>query len=146
MDFNSSLVIVLLIVGVIILVTVLVAVLYKTGKKLEVNASYPNASEQPPRTLRFQIVNIGRKRVKLIAPVVKFYNLQHSILYEVRKEYTECKFPRIMEVGDGMDCTFDLEHFQEVLKKQDFDPSHVRLIVRDTMDMQFKSNPLDYHL
>jgi hypothetical protein len=51
-----------------------------------------------------------------------------------------------MEVGDALDCTFDLEHFQEVLKKQDFDPSHVRLVARDTMDMQFKSNPLDYQL
>ena len=147
MDFNSSLVIVLTIVSVIALVTILVTLFYKPGKRLKVDAKYiAKGGEDPPASLEFHIVNIGRKRVKMATPFVMFYSMQHSILYEVRKEYTSCRFPKILEVGDEMRCNFDLAHFHDVLEKQSFKPHHVKIVIRDTVGMRFNSNPLDYHL
>lgn len=147
MDFNSSLLIVLGIVSVIALVAILVAFLYKTPKRLKVKANYSATDDSgPPKSLEFHIVNIGRKRVKMASPFVKYYNSQHSILYEVKKGYTSCKFPKILEVGKEMHCQFDLDHFHDVLERQKFDPQHVRIVIRDTVGMHFNSNALDYHL
>lgn len=147
MDFNSSLGIVLGIVGVIALVTTLVALLYKPPKRLKVSANYTVVSTgEQPKSLEFHIVNIGRKRVKMATPFVKFYSAQHSILYEVKKNYTSCRFPKILELGTEMHCQFDLEHFHDVLEKLNFKPQHVRIVIRDTVGMHFNSNPLDYHL
>lgn len=135
------------IVGVIALVAIVVAFFYKPPKRLTVAANYSTAGNaDPPKSLEFHIVNIGRKRVKMASPFVKFYNAQHSILYEVKKGYTSCKFPKIIEVGKEMHCQFDLDHFHDVLEKQNFEPQHVRIVIRDTVGMHFISNPLDYHL
>ena len=147
MNFDSSLVIVLMIVGVIALVTILVALFYKPGKRLNVDARYVSDGKKDPQaSLEFHIVNVGRKRVKMATPFVMFYNVQHSILYEIKREYTSCRFPKILEVGDEMRCMFDLAHFHDVLEKQHFKPHHTRIVIRDTIGMRFKSNPLDYHL
>lgn len=147
MGFNSSLIIVLGIVSVIALVAILVSLLYKTPKRLKVTANYNSPDNSgPPKSLEFHIVNVGRKRVKMANPFVKYYTSQHSILYEVKKEYTSCKFPKILEVGKEMHCQFDLDHFHDVLERQNFDPQHVRIVIRDTIGMHFVSNPLDYHL
>jgi hypothetical protein len=147
MNFDSSLTYVLLIVGVIALVTILVALFYKPGKRLKVDARYiTKNNEDPPGSIEFHIVSIGTKRVKMATPFVMFYNPQHSILYEVRREYTSCKFPKILEPGNEMRCMFDLAHFHDVLGKQHFKPQHVRIVIRDTVGLRFNSNPLDYHL
>lgn len=147
MNFDSSLVIVLFIVGTIALVTALVALFYKPGKRLRVDVKYiSDGKTDPLASLEFHIVNIGSKRVKMATPFVMFYSAQHSILYEVRKEYTSCRFPKIIEVGNEMRCKFDLAHYHDLLAKQNFKPHHVRIVIRDTVGMRFKSNPLDYHL
>lgn len=147
MDFDSSLSIVLTIVGVIALVTILVTLFYKPGKQLKVDAKFVSKSDEgPPVSLEFHIVNVGRKRVKMATPFVMFYSMQHSILYEVKREYTSCKFPKILEVGDEMRCLFDLAHYHEVLEKQHFKSHHLRIVIRDTVGMRFKSNPLDYEV
>lgn len=147
MDFDSSLSIVLTIVGVIALVTILVALFYKPGKQLKVDAKFvTKASGEPPTSLEFHIVNIGRKRVKMAIPFVMFYSMQHSILYEIKREYTSCKFPKILEVGDEMRCLFELAHYHDVLEKQHFKSHHLRIVIRDTVGMRFKSNPLDYEI
>ncbi len=147
MDFNSSLVIVLTIVGAIALVTLLVTLFYKPGKQLKVDASFfSRNNEDPPASLEFHIVNVGRKRVKMATPFVMFYTMQHSVLYEIKNNHTSCRFPKILEVGDEMRCTFDLAHFHDVLEKTSFNPHHVRIVIRDTIGMRFKSNALDYHL
>ena len=147
MDFDSSLVIVLFIVGAIALVAILVTLFYKPPKQLKVDVKYvAKGNEDPPASLEFHIVNVGRKRVKMATPFVMFYTLQHSLLYEIKREYTSCRFPKILEVGDEMRCMFDLDHFHDVLEKQEFNPHHVRIVIRDTVGMRFKSNPLDYHL
>ena len=146
MDFDSSLVIVLFIVGTIAVVTTLVAVFYKPGKRLRVDAKYiASDSADPHASLEFHIVNIGSKRVKMAIPFVMFYSTQHSILYEIKQNYTSCRFPKIIEVGNEMRCKFDLAHFHEVLENQHFKANHVRIVIRDTIGMRFKSNPLDYH-
>ena len=147
MDFNSSLVIVLTIVSAIALVTILVALFYKPGKRLKVDAKFfSRDNEDPPASLEFHIVNIGSKRVKMATPFVMFYTLKHSVLYEIKNKYTSCRFPKILEVGDEMRCTFDLEHFHDVLEKQDFNPHHVKIVIRDTIGMRYYSNHLAYHL
>ncbi len=147
MDFNSSLVIVLTIVSSIALVTILVTLFYKPGKRLKVDAKFfSRNNEDPPASMEFHIVNVGTKRVKMATPFVMFYTMKHSVLYEIKNRYTSCRFPKILEVGDEMRCTFDLEHFHEVLEKQDFNPHHVKIVIRDTIGMRFNSNPLDYHL
>lgn len=146
MDFDSSLVIVLFIVGTIAVVTSMVAIFYKPGKRLRVDTKYiASESTDPMASLEFHIINIGSKRVKMATPFVMFYSSQHSILYEVKPNYTSCRFPKIIEVGNEMRCKFDLAHFHDVLEKQHFKANHVRIVIRDTMGMRFKSNPLDYN-
>jgi hypothetical protein len=147
MDFDTSVVIVLSIAGAIALITVLVALFYKPGKNLKVDASYISTKkEAPPESIEFHIVNVGTKRVKMAIPFVVFYNAQHSILYEIKREYTSCYFPKILEVGKEMRCKFDCGHFHDVLQTLSFKPHHVKIVIRDTMGMRFNSNSLDYHL
>jgi len=147
MNFDSSLTIVLFIVASIAVVTTLVALFYKPGKQLKVDANFVEGKDgMPPESLEFHIVNTGRKRVKMAVPFVMFYNMQHSILYEIKREFTSCRFPKILEVGDEMRCKFNLAHYHEVLEKQKFKSHHVRIVIRDTMGMRFKSNPLEYEV
>jgi len=147
MDFDTSLVIVLSIAGAIALITVLVALFYKPGKNLKVDASFISTkNEGPPEGIEFHIANVGSKRVKMATPFVMFYNAQHSILYEIKRDYTSCRFPKILEVGNEMRCKFDCGHFHSVLETLSFKPQHIKIVIRDTMGMRFKSNPLDYQL
>lgn len=147
MNFDSSLVIVIGIVGAMALIAILVAVFYKPPKRLKVSANYFDLdNDDQPTSLEFHILNIGRKRVKMASPFVRFYSTQHTILYEVKGGYTSCKFPKILEVGQEMHCRFDLGHFHDVVEKLNFEPHHVRIVIRDTVGMHFNSNPLDYHL
>lgn len=147
MDNVSSLFIVIVIVSGIGLITLLVTLFYKPGKELKVDASYINDPEEKEKTcVEFHIVNIGRKRVKMATPFVRFYNGKHSMLFEIKKSYTSCKFPKIIPVGEEMRCRFDIDHFKEVLQHKSFHPQHVKIVIRDTVGMKFKSNSLDFEV
>ena len=143
-DFNNSLTFVILIVGAIAIVTVLVIIFYKPGKKLKVDAAYLVESGSSDKFIEFHIVNVGKKRVKLGIPFVRFYSGRQSLLFEIKKSYTSCKFPKILEVGQEMRCKFEVAHFYEVLDNKNFHPHHVKIVIRETIGMRFRSNTLEY--
>ncbi len=145
MEITSAFFIVGSAVVLIILVTVLVAILYKPGKKLAVNCEYEKQpSEEGKKFLDIHVKNTGKKQVKMMAPFVSFYNLQSSQIFQLDPKKVHCKFPRLLKVGEEVACKVEIGHYKETLQKREFHPHKVKIYVKDTVGMKFNSNSLDY--
>ncbi|MCF8378383.1 MAG: hypothetical protein K9H49_02330 [Bacteroidales bacterium] len=147
MDDLSSVTIVLSIVGFIALVTILVLILYKPAKNLEVVSKFTAESEKDNRHQVFITVkNTGKKRLKMYAPYLKFSNGPHAQIYQVNPHKVHCRFPRIIKIGEEVSCNIDLTDYHHSLEKDNFHPSHFKVIIKDTVGMSFSSHSLDYSL
>ena len=144
MDFNSSFVIVGSIVVFIILVTVLVILFYKPGKKLEVYCEYKSQQWDSQEFVKINVKNTGKKQVKMMSPFVDFYNLQSSQIYQIDPKKVHCKFPRLLQPGDEVSCEVEIGHYRESLKKSEFHPHKVKIFVKDTVGLKFNSNSMPY--
>lgn len=146
MDFESSFVIVGGIVSFMALVLILVLIFYKPGKKLEVTCSRKDQAEEKIKVVTVQVKNTGKKRIKIVAPFVSFYNIKHAEVFQIDPKKVKCKFPRILKVGDEVSCEVEIGHYRETIEKKDFDPTRVKIFVKDTVGMKFNSNSVDFHL
>jgi hypothetical protein len=147
MEVTSAFFIVGSAVVLIILITVLLAILYKPGKKLIVHCDYkPQSASDDRKFLEIHVRNTGKKQVKMMAPFVSFYNLQSSQIFQLDPKKVHCKFPRILKVGDEVSCEAEIGHYKETLEKREFHPHKVKIYVKDTVGMKFNSNSLDYRV
>jgi len=146
MNNISGFVLGLSLIGFVLLVVALIALFYKPAKKLKVNGKYRPNSFGKESVIKVDVKNVGKKQLKLTAPYVKFTHINHSKLYQITSAKAHCKFPRIMKIGDEIGCDVDLTHYKELLEKNDWHPTHVRVIVKDTVGLEFQSKALDYHL
>ncbi len=146
MDNISGLVIGASLIGLVLLVVVLIAIFYKPAKRLEVTCNFKPDSDKTDSVIKVAVKNIGKKRLKLVAPYVKFSHYTHFKLYQITSAKAHCKFPRIMKIGDEIGCEVDLTPYKDLLAKNEWHPTHVRVIVKDTVGLEFQSENLDYKL
>ncbi|MCB2219340.1 MAG: hypothetical protein KQI35_03020 [Bacteroidetes bacterium] len=147
MEVTSAFFIVGSAVVLILLITVLLAILYKPGKKLAVHCDYkPHNTPGDQKYLEIHVKNTGKKQVKMMAPFISFYNIQSSQIFQLDPKKVHCKFPRILKVGDEVSCEAEIGHYKETLEKREFHPHKVKIYVKDTMGMKFNSNSLDYRV
>lgn len=146
MNNISGIAIGLSLVGLVLLVVVLIALFYKPGKRLKVIADYKPNYDGKDSVIKVKVKNIGKKHLKLTAPYVKFSHNTHTKLYQIKSKKSQCKFPRVMKVGDEIGCEVDLLEYKEKLVDNEWHPVHVKILVKDTMGLEFGSKDLDYKL
>jgi hypothetical protein len=145
MDKFSGYVLFLSLIGLVLLVVLLVSLLYKPAKRLTVNCSFkPGGDEKHHSVLILILENIGKRKLKLLAPYVRFSHATHSKLYIVKPETATCSFPRVIKVGEKLSCEIDLSHFKALLEKHSFSPTHVKVIVSDIAGLDFESHSLSF--
>ncbi len=141
MDFSNGIFIAIGIAGMVLLVALLVTLFYKPKKKLRVDAKFNPGNMH---MVEVHIVNVGKRRVKTVAPYVKFSHGQKSRKYQVNPHKINCKFPRVLKVGEEVNCEIDLTHFHSELEKKSMNSTHVKIIIENMVGMKYNSHTLDY--
>ena len=140
-DFNDGIFIAISMAGIVLLVVLLVTLFYKPKKRLRVEAK---VNPENKHIVEVHVKNVGKRRVKVVAPYVKFSHGQKSRKYQVSLSKLNTKFPRVMKVGDELKCDVDLTHFHSVLEQKSMKSSHVKIIVENMVGMKYNSSTLDY--
>jgi len=146
MNDISGITIGLSLVGLVLLVVILIALFYKPGKRLKVIADYKPNYDGKDSVLKVSVKNVGKKHLKLTAPYVKFSHHNHSKLYQIKSDKAQCTFPRVMRVGDEIGCEVELLHYKDEIDENEWHPTHVKVLVKDTVGLEFASKTLDYKL
>ena len=145
MDDISGVTIALSLVGFVLLVVALVALLYKPPKKLKVVCKFKDDSIKNLKSIvEIDVENIGKKRMKMLAPYVKFSHATHSKLFQVKPEMVNTRFPRIIKIGDKLNCEVDLSQYTSSLESISFNPTHVKIFLEDTAGLRFYSQNLEF--
>lgn len=142
MDNLSGILIALSLIGLVLLIVVLIALFYKPPKNLLVNCKL-NLNEGK-KTLDFEVLNNGKKRLKLQAPYVKFSHATSKKIFQVKKEYFNAKFPRILRIGETFTGSIDISHYEEILHNASFKPIHVKILFIESAGLEFKSHSIDF--
>lgn len=141
MDFQNGIFIAIAIVCIVLLVTFLVTVFYKPKKRLQVKVGFDHGSQH---VLKVDVLNIGKRKLKMVAPYIKFTHGRKSRKYQVDPRKIKCKFPRALKVGEEFSCFIDLEHFHSVLEKRNMKSTHVKVIIENMVGMKYISHTVDY--
>lgn len=145
MDNLSGITIAISLIGFVLLVVLLVTIFYRPAKRLQVTCNFKSDSdEKNDSVLVVNLENIGKRKLKILAPYVRFSHTTHSKLYQVKPETINCKFPRMLKIGEKLSCELDLGHFKTILEKHAFSPTHMKLIVNDSAGLDFESQSLGF--
>ena len=145
MDSFSGIALGLSLVGLVLLVVILIALFYKPPKRLKVDCNFKaEDQEKKDSVIKVKVENIGRRKLKLVSPYVRFSHANHSKLYQMQSDKVQCSFPRIVNIGDVLECEVDLSVYKESLDVHDFHPTHMKLIMKDTAGLQFPSHTLHF--
>jgi hypothetical protein len=133
------------VIGLVILIIVLVAILYKPKKKAAITCRYATVSEgENARVLQIHIKNTGKKPLKIVSPYISFSSLRTSQNFQLKPEKIRIMFPRILNVNEELNCEAEIGHYDEYLSKSAAYPGQVKVIVKDTEGLEFNSNAVDY--
>ncbi len=131
----------------VVLVVILVTLFYKPAKRLHVDCKFSDTKDQSKTSiLDVTIENIGKRRIKLVAPYVKFSHAQHSLLFQVKHDLTRTRFPKMLKIGEKMTVDVDLSHYKHLLESNSFHPTHVKVIVKDMAGLDFASHNLEFSI
>jgi hypothetical protein len=141
----SGLTIGLSLIGLVLLIVLLVALLYKPAKRMHVTCNFlPDSTEKHDVVMSVKMDNTGKRKLKLYSPYVRFSHATHSKLYQVKPETISCKFPYTLKIGEQLNCELDLGHFKTILEKHAFSPTHVKVIISDSAGLEFESASLAF--
>jgi hypothetical protein len=141
MDIQNGFYLAIGIAVVVLLVALLVSVFYKPGKRLHVDAKFSTVNKN---VVEVHVKNVGKRKVKTVAPYVKFTHGRKTRKYQVNPVKLKCNFPHTMGVGEEVKCEIDLEQYHSVLKKKSMNPTHVKIIIENMVGMNFNSHTLNY--
>jgi hypothetical protein len=145
MDNFSGLTLALSLVGLVLLVVLLVSILYRPAKRLNVLCSFkPGSDEKQHSVLIVILENIGKRKLKLLPPYVRFSHATHSKRFLVKPETITSNFPRSLKIGEKLTCELDLSHFKSLLEKHTFHPTHVKFVINDSAGLDFESHSLTF--
>jgi len=145
MDAFSGIALGLSLMGLVLLVVILIALFYKPPKRLKVGCQFKDdGKEDKYSVITVSVNNIGKRKLKLVAPYVRFSHATHSKLYQMKPDKLQCKFPQIVSVGQTMSCDVDLHQYKESLDAHDFHPTHMKVIMKDTAGLEFESHTLTF--
>ena len=103
MNIESGYFLALVLVGFVLLVVALVAIFYKPGKRLNVNYNFKSDKDKLNKSIiEVFVENIGKKRVKMLFPYVKFSSTSSSKLFQLNSERVNCRFPKIIKKGEKL--------------------------------------------
>jgi hypothetical protein len=147
MDEFSGIAIGLSMIGFVLLVVLLVAILYRPAKRLHVSSNFKaDSDEKQDAVLIVELENIGKRKLKLLIPFVRFSYATHAKLYKANPGYISIKFPYTLKVGEKLNFELDLGHFKTVLEKHAFSPTHVKIIINDSAGLDFESHSLTFKI
>ena len=143
MDSFSGIALGISLMGLVLLIVLLIAVFYKPPKRLKVDCKFKTDNKEDKYSIiTVSVENIGKKKLKLVAPYVRFSHATHTKLYQMKPDILQCKFPQIVSLKAKMSCDVDLHQYKESLENHDFHPTHMKVIMKDTAGLEFESPTL----
>lgn len=133
----------LIVFGIIIFIIVMFIVLitiFKPGKSMEILASFREANGAENNILHISLNNDGKKKVKVVLPLIKFKSGTKAKLFQLKQTADRPRFPRIIEPGDKAEMTVNISPYLRLLRKKSFHPTSFKVIVKDTIGMKFQSD------
>ncbi|MBN1340319.1 MAG: hypothetical protein JXA03_13400 [Bacteroidales bacterium] len=124
---------------VIVLAVLYLSFFFKPGKQLKVVASLIHNETSDSRNLSVEIINIGKKGLKVVYPFVKFRNGRFSKLFQVKPDRVNTSFPKIIKPGEEYDCIIEITSYIRLLNKKAFSPKTLKVIIKDTVGVKFQS-------
>jgi hypothetical protein len=132
-------------IGLVLLVVILIAIFYKPPKRLKVKCDFKAEDKTDKHSvINVSVENIGKRQVKMVSPYVRFSHTSHSKLFQMKPKNVECRFPRIINVGEKLSCEVDLHEYKDSLDEHDFHPTHMKVIIKDTVGLNFDSHTLAF--
>jgi len=145
MDNQSAFLVFASVIGLVILIIVLVAILYKPMKRAAITCNYAVTGEgENARVLQIQVKNTGKKPLKIVSPYISFSSLRTTQNFQLKPEKIKVMFPRILNVNEELKCEAEIGHYDEYLSKSATHPGQVKVIIKDTEGLEFNSNAVDY--
>lgn len=145
MDSISGIALGLSLIGLVLLVVILIALFYKPPKRLKVDCQFKAVGKEDKYSVvTVSVKNIGKRKLKLVSPYVRFSHTTHTKLFQMKSDKVQCKFPIIINMKDEMSCDVDLHQYKELLDNHDFHPTHVKVIMKDTAGLEFESHTLAF--
>ncbi len=145
MDAFSGIALGLSLMGLVLLVVILIAIFYKPPKRLKVGCQFKaDGKEDKYSIITVSVKNIGKRKLKLVAPYVRFSHTTHAKLFQMKPDKLQCRFPQIVNIGQEMSCDVDLHQYKEALENHDFHPTHIKVIMKDTAGLEFESHSLTF--
>jgi hypothetical protein len=147
MNNISGLTLGLSLIGLVLLVVFLVAIFYRPAKRLNVTCNFKSGSdEKQDAMLLVNLENVGKRKLKLQAPFIRFSHTTHSKRYQAKPETLSCNFPRSIKIGEKQSFELNLGHFKTQLEKIAFNPTHVKIIINDFAGLDFESQSLTFKI
>jgi len=145
MDSLSGIALGLSLIGLVLLVVIIIALFYKPPKRLKVDCQFKAVGKEDKYSVvTVSVKNIGKRKLKLVAPYVRFSHTTHTKLFQMKSDKLQCKFPLVVTVGGEMSCDVDLHQYKEMLENHDFHPTHMKVIMKDTAGLEFESQTLTF--
>jgi hypothetical protein len=144
MDGTSEILIFLSIIGFILLLVILVSLFYKPARRLSVKATLSKNEENKP-SVHVSVENIGKKRVRIMPPYIKFYAGIHSQIYQVAPKIIHHDFPRLLKRREIDECEIELSSYLEKLKKADFHATRFKILIKNSTGLEYFSPAIELH-
>ena len=142
MDSQSGLLFVFSVAAFILLLVILLSLFYKPPRRLSVIAELSNADSTNP-SVHVKVENIGKKRVKIMPPYIKFYSGIHTQVFQINPKRAHHEFPVLMKKTQSDQCDIELGVFLEKLKSQDFHATKFKVLIKNSTGLEFFSQPVD---
>lgn len=138
MDIASGYLIVLSILGFILLLVIILSLFYKPARRVDVSATLSNKGNENMSVL-VKVENVGKKRVRIMPPYIKFYSGIHSQVYQVAPKVIHHDYPRLLKRTATDECEIELNTYLEKLKKADFHATKFKVLVKNSTGLEYFS-------
>jgi hypothetical protein len=144
MDVQSGILMVLSTLGLMVLLALLILMLIKPARKLKASITYKQGDRKPDNSIiELKIDNVGKKPMSIVYIYARFYDqLSHEKVMIAPKNIS-CKIPYFIKKGETLNCDLDIGEYINSLKEQSFDLKSVKILVANSLSMEYVSQSLE---
>ncbi len=144
MDVQSGILMVLSTLGLMVLLALLVLMLIKPARRLKAFANFKQGNEHPDKpVIGLKIENVGKKPMSIVFLYARFHDQLTHKKVMLDPKHISCKLPHFIKKGETLNCDLDIGDYIKTLKEQSFDMNSVKILVANSLSMEYVTNSLE---
>ena len=144
MDVQSGILMVLSTFGLLLLLALLILMLIKPARRLKVSADFKLENENTGKSIvELKIENIGKKPMNIVYIYVRFYDQLIHKKVMLAPKVISCKIPYFIRKKEVLLCDLQIGDYVDSMKEQSFDIHSIKILVANSLSMEYASNALD---